>query len=363
MASKRVLIAGPTLSFKPNYGWWVSSRSGLMFYAFGYRVANGFIRNGHFVLAVSDRDSRNLMFNSRLAGAWHANRQLYLVARELQPDLLVLQHCDLISSDTISRVRETVPHCRVAAVYYDNIFDTSSARRFQGFLASADFGFATTGGVTLAQFAEVCPVAYIPNPIDISIDNTVAYAVPRKTIDVFCAIGVSGHTSRWQVVDELTKLKPDLRYALHGREKQERLLGDAYYQQIAESKVGLNLNRFEGDLCASDRMAQYLGNGLLLATARRSGFPAYFNDDEMIFFDNAEELANKIEWAVAVDDRWRAMAERGRAKALAIMDGRLVADFIMRMTFGLGAPEEWKFSSEIFGLHNGQSSDPTDRKG
>jgi hypothetical protein len=362
MASKRVLIAGPTLTFKPNRGWWVSSSSGLMFYAFGYRLANGFIRNGHFVLAVSDRDSRNLMFNSRLAGAWHANRQLYHVARELQPDLLVLLHCDLISAETVSRVRKAAPRCRVAAVYYDNVSEPSFADRFRGFLASADFGFATTGGDLLAQYADVCPVAFIPNPIDVSIDNTIAYAVQHKSIDVFCAMGGTGRTNRWQVVDELTRLKPNLRYALHGRDKVERLLGDAYYQQIAKSKVGLNLSRFDGDLCASDRMAQYLGNGLLLATSRRSGFPSYFSDEEMLFFDDTQELADKIEWALADDGRWRTMAERGRAKALAIMEGRLVADFIMRMTLGLGEPAEWRFSSEIFWPHCGHSTPSPDRE-
>jgi Glycosyl transferases group 1 len=359
MMAKRVLIVGPTLSFKPNYGWWVSSRSGLMFYAFGYRLANGFVRNGCFVLTVSDRDSRNLMFNWRAAGVWHANRQLLHVARELQPDLLLLHHCDLISPETVARVRKAVPRCRVAAVFYDDLSGPREEDRFRGFLTSADFGFATTGGATLAKFADVCPVAFIPNPVDLSMDNTIAYSVSQKTIDVFTAMGGTGEANRWEAIDVLTRLKPNLRYALHGRSNHERLLGDAYYQQISRSKVGLNLSRSEGDLYASDRMAQFLGNGLLLTTDCRSGYDAYFNDEEMIFFSDIEELGDKIEWAVADDTRWRAMAERGRAKALATMEGRLVADFIMRMTFGLGEPDGWQFSSEIYGLRSEPSAPVT----
>jgi hypothetical protein len=355
MTAKRILIVGPTLAFKPNYGWWVSSKSGLMFYAFGYRLSNGFIRNGHFVIAINDRDSRNLMLNSRTAGAWHANRQLLHVAKDLQPDLLVLHHCDLISMETVARIRAVAPHCRVAVVYYDDLFEPSSARRFRAFLACADYGFATTGGATLSQFADCCPVAFIPNPVDVSMDNSIAHAAPQKPIDVFCAIGITGKTNRWAVVDELTKLKPGLRYALYGRGKKERLLGDAFHQAVRKSKVGLNLNRFEGDLYASDRMAQYLGNGLLLATSRRSGYQKYFTDKEMLFFDTVEELADKIEWAVADDDRWRTTAKRGRAKAVDIMEGQLVADFILRMTFGLGEPAGWKYSSEIFGRSDNRS--------
>ena len=60
-----------------------------------------------------------------------------------------------------------------------------------------------------------------------------------------------------------------------------------------KSKVGLNFNRGEGNLYASDRMAQFLGNGILLATSRRSGYQAYFGDDEMLFFDDVAELAGQ----------------------------------------------------------------------
>lgn len=357
--AKRILIVGPTLSFKPTFGWWVSNRSGLMFYSFGCRLANGFIRNGHFVLPINDRDSRKLMLGSRKAGAWHANRQLLHIARELRPDLLLLQHCDLISLETVLRIRKMVPHCRVATVYYDDLFEPAKALRFRRFLAGADFGFATTGGSTLAQFADSCSVAFIPNAVDLSIDNSIAFSVPEKNVDVFCAIGITGNTNRWAIVDELTRLKPDLRYALYGRDKKERLLGDAFYRAINRSKIGLNLNRFEGDLYASDRMAQYLGNGLLLATSRRSGYQAYFDDSEMIFFDDTAELADKIGWAIADDQRWRVMAERARTKASVAMDGQLVADFIMRMTFGFGEPTGWKFSSEVFRTCSGQSSRST----
>ena len=145
--------------------------------------------------------------------------------------------------------------------------------------------------------------------------------MPRKAFDVFCAAGGTGRENRWALIDELRRRSPKLRYALHGRDKKVRLLGDAYYRVIEQSKVGLNLNGHEGGLYASDRMAQYLGNGLLLATSRRSGYQQYFNDDEMIFFEDAAELAGKVEWAIADDRRWRKMAERARAKAVTMMGG------------------------------------------
>jgi hypothetical protein len=241
-----------------------------------------------------------------------------------------------------------LPHTRIAVVYYDSLFYPESAARFRRFVEVADFAFATTAGTSLARFADACPVAFIPNPIDLSIDNVSAFAVGSKSIDVFCAAGMSGEARRWDLIDELVRLKPALRYALYGRDKRNRLYGDAYYRAISASKVGLNLNREEGDLYASDRMAQYLGNGILLATSRRSGYQAYFGDDEMLFFDDGEELADRVGWAVSSDRRWRRMAERARANATTTMGGELVTDFILRMTLGLGAPKSWKFGNEVY---------------
>ena len=346
--AKRVLMVGPILSFKPSREPFLNNRAGLMFYSFGQRLANGFVRNGHFVLTLNDRDSRKHMLGLRAPGAWLANRRLLHVARELQPHLLCLQHCDLIRPDTVRQIREVAPHCRVAVVFYDNIFAAKQIVRLRRFLEVADFGFVTTAGPTLARFANSCPVAFIPNPVDFSIDNSIAFAVRHKTFDVFFASGPGSPAGRWGLIDELCRLRPEVRYALHGRDKRGRLLGDACYRAIEQSKIGLNLNSEEGDLYASDRMAQYLGNGLLLATSRRSGYQHYFDDEEMLFFDDVAELGDKIVWAIADDRRWRTMAERARTKAADVMSGRLVTDFILRMTFGQGPPKEWQFSDQIY---------------
>ena len=190
--ARRVLIVGPRFSIKPSYALWPGGRSGLMFYSFGRRLANGFTRNGHFAFALDDRRMpQSRCWAARTAGRWLADRRLLQVARELRPDLICLHHCDLISPGRVRQIRELLPQTRIAVVYYDNIFEPASAARFRRFLETADFAFATTGGASLAEFADACPVAFIPNPVDLSIDNASAFAVARKSIDVFCAAGVS----------------------------------------------------------------------------------------------------------------------------------------------------------------------------
>lgn len=335
----RILLAGPGTNFK--FG-------GRYFYAFVRRLANGFTRNGHFVLQFSDRDMADYALGIRAIGSVLANRRLIEIARDMRPDILCLQHSHLITAATVRAIKSAVPGCRVAVVYCDTPFVPSTAKRFRAALDGADFGFCTTGGETLREFTDMCPVAFVPNPVDASIDNVEAFSVAEKTSDVFYACGKSGTSARWKLVDDVRARLPGLRFSLHGRDKTNGIWGDTYYRALAGTRVGLNLNHVEGDLYASDRMAQYLGNGLLLATDRRSGYAKYFAEDEMLHFDDAQDLADRIEPALADDRLWRSMAQKGRDKARAIMSETVVAHFITQMTLGQAPPETWSFRDHIF---------------
>ena len=91
-----------------------------------------------------------------------------------------------------------------------------------------------------------------------------------------------------------------------------------------------------------------LGNGLLLATHRASGYEAVFNDDEMLFFSNLEELADRVSRALESGDDWREMARAGHKKALATMNEQLVAQFIVDLCFGNEVSDAWVFKDHIF---------------
>lgn len=322
-------------------------RSGSFFYGIQNYLANGFTRNGHLVVTLDERPRIKQALRVRRIGQRLMHSRMLETVRELHPDLICMHNSVLVSAHTVEQVRQELPHCRVAAVWHDPL-GAAGADRFGQLLDSADFGFATMGGPPLARFAGKCPVAFIPNPIDASVHNLTAYATRDKTADVFCALRKGGKTDRFGLIDELQRLKPNLSYAIYGRNKQNLIYGDAYYRVLDQAKVGLNINRYEGGLYASDRLAQYLGNGLLVASRRCSGYSQYFSDDEMIFFDGASDLGEQIERVVADDRRWRLMAERGRAKALGLMSETRVADFIVRMTIGLGPSKDWPFPNHIF---------------
>ncbi|MGE3228466.1 MAG: glycosyltransferase [Hyphomicrobium sp.] len=309
---------------------------------------NGFARNGHFVLHTSDRDLADYVLKYRPIGKFYARHRIVEMAKELQPDLVLLIHADLIDSETIARVRERAPGCRVACIDFDLITYPVVASRVRRMMEFCDFGFATTGGSPLQALSGGKPMHFIPNVVDIAMDDQQSYR-NEPTCDVFFAGKMSDDKYQWQRALALQRLAPELTYFYAGSKTSQTqspggIWGYAFIRQLGHSKIGLNLNRVEGDLSSSSRMAQYLGNGCLLATDRASGFEEFFPDDAMIFFSGPEELAERCRGILADGESWRVMAERGRARAIELMSNTLVCRFIEAVTTGARVPQEWRFT-------------------
>ncbi len=337
----RILLVSPGNNQK--YG-------GGFYYALHRRLLNGFVRAGHCVFTYSDRDTADYALGIRKLGRWMANRRLVDIAAGYKPELLVLMQSHMIDPRTVAQVRKVAPGVKVAAINIDDISHPTPAGQFRHLLAGADFGFATTGGETLRAFTGPSTVAFIPNPVDASMDTGRAFAAGRHDYDLF----FSGHQPavdrRWAFIDDLTGRLPDsVRTGIFGRHQERAIAGADYIATLSASRIGLNLNRRDGDLYASDRMAHLLGNGLLLATHADSGYAAHFGDDEMIFYRDAADLAGHIEEALADDRGWRARAKAGYEKARVTMSETLVARFIVALAFGESLPAEWRFTDHIFG--------------
>ena len=112
----RILLVGPGSNRK--FG-------DRFYYSFSRRLLNGFVRNGHFVLHVSDRDLADYALGLRSIGAIYANRRLREIAASLQPDLLVLVHADLVTDETVAAVRKVSPATKVAVAEFDALAQRS----------------------------------------------------------------------------------------------------------------------------------------------------------------------------------------------------------------------------------------------
>lgn len=330
----RILLVGPGVNRK--YG-------DKFYYSTSRRLLNGFIRNGHMVLHVSDRDLSDYALGLRSVGRFYAQHRIAQIAAHVRPHLVVLLLANMLSSEWISRLRRKTG-ARVVNIELDPLASENVANRFSERLDCCDAGFVTTGGGLLKQVARGRAGYFIPNLVDTAIDDQCAYDSNSIRFDVFFAGQQNSANLQWQRALALREALPNLSYCYAGASKVGGLWGHDYIAAQGASRVGLCLNRFEGDLYASDRMAQFLGNGMLLATDRASGYADYFGDDEMLLFSSVPELARSVEEALSGAQSWRERARKGREKAKRIMSSELVCNFIERRTFDAGPTPGWVFA-------------------
>lgn len=335
----RIVIAG-------NYN---ERKAGANFYATIRKLANGFVRNGHAVMPFSDRDAARESGRLRIGrrGDAEANRRLIELCRQFRPDLLILLHADRIANATLAEIKASKAAPIVAVVNLDPLFLPENPPRIRRFAEVADITFLTTAGERLAEFATPTHrVAFMPNPADRSIETLECFARTDQSFDLFCAIGrEKGTPWRAETMRAVAARVPEARCAFFGLADKPPVFGSDYFDAIADARMGLNLNRNDGDyLYSSDRMAQYAGNGLLLFIARSTGYGDIFSDDEFVFYDGLDELAEKLRYFLAHDAERQKVARAGHAKYHALFNERAVARYIEDVVFGRAPDCAWPTS-------------------
>jgi Glycosyl transferases group 1 len=323
---------------------------GASYYDHAMKLRNGFIRNGHDVFFMSDRDIARsaTALGVKALGEQFCNTYFLDVCKNYQPELIVLCHADIIRADSIAQVRARTG-VKIAQFNVDPVFRVHNMAMIRAKLGVVDATFVTTAGPVLKRFSNPAGfVAFLPNPVDPSIDWPKAHESSDQPHDVFWALRPSKHTSPsqprigWPLFVEASG-KIDIRY--HGMNGVPPLINARYYNQIARCRMGLNISvagelgrkdhadREELYLYSSDRIAQYMGSGLLVFTTRDNSLEEMFVEDgEAIFFNGPEELLDKLVYYKANDSQRRAIAAAGHTKAHTHLNERLVARHLIEAT-------------------------------
>lgn len=340
----RVVIAG-------NYN---ERKAGANFYATIRKLTNGFIRNDHAVMAFSDRDiaREQSRFGIGRAGDGEANRRLVELCRQFRPDLLILLHADKITNATIVEIKAQRPSPLVAVVNLDPIFLPENPPRIRRFAEVADITFITTAGDRLAEFAtRTHRIAFMPNPVDRSIEALECFRHADQPFDLLCTIGSEKGTPwRAETMRAIEARVPEAHYAFFGLAGRPSVFGTAYFEAISSARMGLNLNRSDDHyLYSSDRIAQYVGNGLMLFIGRSTGYGDIFSDREFVFHDGLDDLADRLRYFLVHDEERQKIAKAGHEKYHAIFNERIVARYIEDVTFGRLDEPGYAWPQTVFG--------------
>lgn len=316
------------------------------------KLTNGLIKNDHFVEVFSDRDvaAFEAPFGIRDLGVGKANKRLLETVDAVEPDLVIAGHCDIISNATLLEIRRRHPAARIAHCNNDPLFVPKNVERIKHRAAVVDAVFVSTGRPELAQFEGLgARVYHMPNPVDPSVENLDNSQRSDLPTDLLFCSNAAAHSKRLETVAWLREqLGDSLAFKTYGSFGEAPVWGRNYDRALAESKMGLNLNRQEGHYWySSARMAQLAGNGILQFTHRSNRFDELLPPESLVYYDTREELLARIREFHADDAKRRAWAARARDFFHAHMNNRLYAQYIVEASLQQPFTSDYVWARDI----------------
>ena len=117
--------------------------------------------------------------------------------------------------------------------------------------------------------------------------------------------------------------------------KKNPVWGAEYFEEISKCNMGINITRGKPiKYYSSERMATLLGNGILTFEHKDYQYQDFFNQNEMIFFDNANDLNSKILFYKKNNKLRKKIARNGYKKAHKIFNNKIIAEFMVKKTLG-----------------------------
>ena len=328
--------------------------NGRLFYNTGKRINNGFIRLNHSVLEFSDRDIVSYYRNfNDLNGSKRLNKKLLEVISNYVPDILILGHADLIKKETLEYIKKNYPNIRMAQWFLDRMDSQwiNNKKRFLDKIDLMDASFCTTDPVSL-NLDKRHKVFYMPNPVDRSFETLENYKNRFFNNDVFFAMSHGVHRGilkkgkfdqREIFINKLINITPNIRFDLYGMNNIQPIWADDYLIAISQCKIGLNLSQGKpAKYYSSDRFSQLIGNGLLVMIDENTKIGNFFNNDEIILYQNVNDLAEKIIKYSNDNNLRNKIAKNGKKKYFKYFNSTNIAEFIINKSFGIKKKYFWE---------------------
>ncbi len=316
----------------------------------GKKFTNGFVRNGHDVLEISDRDfvkqNRSFSFTNT-----NEKFQKYLIEtfKNYNPDLLFFGHTNNINLNTINEMKNINKKVVISQWNEDPIMKSlkdskSNVEKISHYGSIVDHNFITTHpSIFLNQNKKINNLHFMFIPVDKNIECFDVYNLkPRKDIFYAMSHGVNRATlkkgkndSRIHFLNGLIKKLNGINYDFYGFKNKEPIWGDNFYNALTNSKMGLNLSRgLPTKYYSSNRIASLMGNGLLTFIDKRTQMNDIFNHNEIIFYTSLNDLADKVLFYKKNDKSRKKIAKKGKEKYFKLFNESKISKYIIDKSFG-----------------------------
>ncbi len=316
----------------------------------GKKFTNGFIRNGHDVLEISDRDY--IRQNRNIFQAKNIDKfQDYLVntSKNYNPDLIFFGHTQNISTETIKEFKNLNENLIISQWNEDPVmkslnYSKKNIENINKYSEIVDHNFVTTHpSVIKKQKINIKNLHFLFIPVDKNIE---CFDVSKKNPikDLFYAMshGVNRATlkkgkndSRIHFLNNLIKKLENIDYDFYGFQNKEPIWGNDFYKALINSKMGLNLSRgLPTKHYSSNRIASLMGNGLLTFVDRKTELDDMFNKNEIVIYESINDLTNKINFYKKNDNLRRKIGSAGRKKYFKLFNELKTTKYIIDKSLG-----------------------------
>ncbi len=322
--------------------------NGRLHYNTGRRINNGFIRLGHNVLSISDRD---ILHNNKsltdLNGLNNLQKKILNTYDNFKPDLVMLGHADKVSSLTLEKMKNLDKNLKISQWFLDPLSKygpdhANNSKRILDKIEFLDKTFLTTDPNSLSL--KIPNSHFIPNPCDKSFEVLENYK-NKCDFDVFFAMSHGVHRgelkkgkidNREIFINKLIKKNLDIRFDVYGMNNVQPIWGEQFIKRISNCYMGINLSRGKPiKYYSSDRIAQLIGNGLLTFIDKKTFLSDFFSNDEMVFYNDIDDLSYKINKYKKDIKTGKKIARLGKKKYFKYFNSSTVSNFMICKTFNL----------------------------
>ena len=319
--------------------------NGRLHYNTGRRINNGFIRNGHNVLTISDRDT--VHYQKKLVDFKGQNvlqKKIIDTFNNFRPNILILGHADRVSNKTLEIIKDRNRDVKIAQWFLDPLSKygpdhLNNSRRILDKIDFIDNTFLTTDPKAIPT--KVPNSFFIPNPSDKSFEILKNYE-KDCSFDVFFAMSHGVHRGelksgkeddREKFINKLINLNKNLKFDVYGMNNVQPVWADQFLKKISNAYMGINLSRGKPiKYYSSDRIVQLVGNGLLTFIDRNTYLSDFFSSKELVFYKDIEDLSYKLNKYTKDKKSGKQIAKLGKLKYLKYFNSDLVSDFILSKT-------------------------------
>ena len=311
------------------------------------KLSKGFIRNDHDVINFSYRNylSKNIVSKNNTL----INEKIINITENYRPNLIVLGHNNILENDTLSAIK-TKYDSKIILWYEDALGKRGEGPNWRNNLnliennkEIIDQYYLTTHPDEIKTKIQRKKLNYLPIPVDPNIENLKIYNFKNRYKDLFFALshGVNfgklkrGKTDeRENFIKNLMGLFPNIKYNILGISNETPKWNYNFYIELAKCKMSLNLSRGKPlKYTSSNRIAALIGNGIFTFIDRNTKFDDFFNDKEVGFYKDVNDLGNKIEHLLSNPNKINEYAKRGKNKYFKLFNNKLITSNIINKTF------------------------------